>query len=43
VTAFGLFLTPVFYVVVRSLVARRAPTAVPTPSPVPAPELGRHA
>jgi hydrophobe/amphiphile efflux-1 (HAE1) family protein len=29
VTVFGLFLTPVFYVVVRSLAARRAPTAVP--------------
>jgi Cu/Ag efflux pump CusA len=28
VTVFGLFLTPVFYVVVRSLVTRRAPTAV---------------
>jgi multidrug efflux pump len=27
VTAFGLFLTPVFYVVVRSLVSRRAPTS----------------
>ena len=27
VTFFGLFLTPVFYVVVRSLVSRRAPTA----------------
>jgi multidrug efflux pump len=29
VTAFGLFLTPVFYVVVRSLVTRRAPTSTP--------------
>jgi hypothetical protein len=29
VTVFGLFLTPVFYVVVRSLVTRRAPTTVP--------------
>jgi hydrophobe/amphiphile efflux-1 (HAE1) family protein len=29
VTFFGLFLTPVFYVVVRSLVSRRAPTTVP--------------
>ncbi|MGH7518385.1 MAG: efflux RND transporter permease subunit [Gemmatimonadales bacterium] len=37
VTAFGLFLTPVFYVVVRSLAARRAPTAVPLQAPAPAP------
>jgi Cu/Ag efflux pump CusA len=29
VTVFGLFLTPVFYVVIRSLVTRRAPTVVP--------------
>ena len=27
VTFFGLFLTPVFYVVIRSLVTRRAPAA----------------
>jgi hypothetical protein len=37
VTAFGLFLTPVFYVVVRSLATRRAPTAVPLQAPAPAP------
>ncbi|MGH2709480.1 MAG: hypothetical protein ACRDJK_14470 [Actinomycetota bacterium] len=36
VTVFGLFLTPVFYVVVRSLATRRAPTAVPLPDPPPA-------
>jgi multidrug efflux pump len=35
VTIFGLFLTPVFYVVVRSLAARRAPTAVPLREPAP--------
>jgi multidrug efflux pump len=29
VTIFGLFLTPVLYVVVRSLVTRRAPTTIP--------------
>jgi multidrug efflux pump len=29
VTVFGLFLTPVFYVVVRSLATRRAPNSVP--------------
>ncbi len=39
VTAFGLFLTPVFYVVVRSLAARRAPTAVPLKPPAPSPEV----
>ena len=39
VTVFGLFLTPVFYVVVRSLVTRRAPTTVPPPEPVPAPSV----
>ncbi len=33
VTAFGLFLTPVFYVVVRSLVSRRAPTSAPAYAP----------
>jgi multidrug efflux pump len=33
VTAFGLFLTPVFYVVVRSLVSRRAPTATSVYTP----------
>jgi multidrug efflux pump len=33
VTTFGLFLTPVFYVVVRSLVSRRAPTATRAPAP----------
>jgi hydrophobe/amphiphile efflux-1 (HAE1) family protein len=36
VTVFGLFLTPVFYVVVRSLAVRRAPTAVPQQEPAPA-------
>ncbi|HET8623609.1 MAG TPA: multidrug efflux RND transporter permease subunit [Gemmatimonadales bacterium] len=30
VTIFGLFLTPVLYVVIRSLVTRRAPTTIPT-------------
>jgi hydrophobe/amphiphile efflux-1 (HAE1) family protein len=39
VTFFGLFLTPVFYVVVRSLVTRRAPTAAPLQTPGPAPGL----
>jgi hydrophobe/amphiphile efflux-1 (HAE1) family protein len=33
VTLFGLFLTPVFYVVVRTLVTRRARTAEPLPVP----------
>ena len=33
VTFFGLFLTPVFYVVVRSLVTRRSPTALPSQGP----------
>jgi Cu/Ag efflux pump CusA len=42
VTVFGLFLTPVFYVVVRSLVARRAPTAAPSQIPAPIPEPSRH-
>jgi hypothetical protein len=37
VTVFGLFLTPVFYVVVRSLAARRAPTSVPLQGSTPAP------
>jgi hydrophobe/amphiphile efflux-1 (HAE1) family protein len=37
VTVFGLFLTPVFYVVVRSLAARRAPTTVPLPDSQPEP------
>jgi hydrophobe/amphiphile efflux-1 (HAE1) family protein len=37
VTVFGLFLTPVFYVVVRSLAARRAPTTVPLPDSTPEP------
>ncbi len=37
VTIFGLFLTPVFYVVVRSLAARRAPTTVPLPDAAAAP------
>ena len=32
VTAFGLFLTPVFYVVIRSLVTRRTPTVAPVRS-----------
>jgi multidrug efflux pump len=36
VTFFGLFLTPVFYVVVRSLVTRQAPTTVPRQEPAPA-------
>ncbi len=39
VTVFGLFLTPVFYVVVRSFATRRAPTAVPLQGPPPAPEV----
>jgi multidrug efflux pump len=34
VTGFGLFLTPVFYVVIRGLAQRRAP--VPQPEPAPA-------
>jgi hydrophobe/amphiphile efflux-1 (HAE1) family protein len=33
VTTFGLFLTPVFYVVVRKLVSRRAPTATRASAP----------
>ena len=33
VTLFGLFLTPVFYVVVRKLVSRRAPTATRASAP----------
>ena len=33
VTFFGLFLTPVFYVVVRKLVSRRAPTATRASAP----------
>jgi hydrophobe/amphiphile efflux-1 (HAE1) family protein len=37
VTVFGLFLTPVFYVVVRSLAARRAPTSVQLQEPAAAP------
>jgi multidrug efflux pump subunit AcrB len=37
VTVFGLFLTPVFYVVVRSLAARRAPTTAPLQNPQPEP------
>ncbi len=37
VTVFGLFLTPVFYVVVRSFATRRAPTAVPLQGPPPEP------
>jgi multidrug efflux pump len=37
VTMFGLFLTPVFYVVVRSLAARRAPTTVPLQDSTPEP------
>jgi multidrug efflux pump len=37
VTVFGLFLTPVFYVVIRSLVTRRAPTTAPVRQPTPAP------
>jgi multidrug efflux pump len=36
VTIFGLFITPVLYVVVRSLVTRRSPTAVPLQEPAPA-------
>jgi multidrug efflux pump subunit AcrB len=42
VTVFGLFLTPVFYVVVRSLVTRRAPAAMPARTPAPAAELSGH-
>jgi multidrug efflux pump len=37
VTIFGLFLAPVFYVVVRSLAARRAPSTVPLQKPAPEP------
>ena len=37
VTFFGLLLTPVFYVVIRSLAARRAPTAAPLQDPSPEP------
>jgi multidrug efflux pump len=33
VTLFGLFLTPVFYFVVRSLVRRRAPAATAADGP----------
>jgi hydrophobe/amphiphile efflux-1 (HAE1) family protein len=36
VTFFGLFITPVLYVVVRTLVTRSSPTAVPAQAPVPA-------
>ena len=35
VTIFGLVITPVLYVVIRSLVTRRSPTAVPHQQPVP--------
>jgi len=38
VTAFGLFLTPVFYVVVRTLAARWSPAVVPAPVPAAAPD-----
>ncbi|KDD16718.1 efflux RND transporter permease subunit [Bordetella bronchiseptica] len=37
VTLFGLFLTPVFYVLLRALGARRLHTAAPHPAPVTAP------
>jgi hypothetical protein len=33
VTVFGLFLTPVFYFVIRWLVERKAPAAGPPPAP----------
>ena len=42
VTIFGLFITPVLYVVIRSLVTRRSPTAMPLPQPVVA-QRGAHA
>ncbi|MGH7499882.1 MAG: efflux RND transporter permease subunit, partial [Gemmatimonadales bacterium] len=42
VTFFGLVLTPVFYVVIQSLVERRAPAPQPVP-PVPAAEESSHA
>ena len=35
VTIFGLVITPVLYVVIRSLVTRRSPTAAPVRQPVP--------
>jgi hypothetical protein len=38
VTLFGLFLTPVFYVILGSLRHRFAPSTVHTPPPNPAPE-----
>jgi len=38
VTFFGLFLTPVFYVVVRTLAARWSPAVVPAPVPAAAPD-----
>ncbi|KDE00117.1 hypothetical protein L535_0435, partial [Bordetella bronchiseptica SBL-F6116] len=37
VTLFGLFLTPVFYVLLRALGARRLHAAAPHPAPVTAP------
>ena len=38
VTAFGLFLTPVFYVVVRTLAARWSPAVAPSSAPSAAPD-----